>query len=132
MTKIEDVFMLSIDANLDYETLRKVSVTGHSRIPVYEEVELSGPNGQNIKTKKIVGVLLVKQVNATSPLPIQNIPLTWSDFPSVFSLIPVMQFPCAIFHCTGYRLLRRTSHSWVFSINFRKDVRTWPLSRVHR
>ncbi len=81
MTKIEDVFMLSIDANLDYETLRKVSVTGHSRIPVYEEVELSGPNGLNIKTKKIVGVLLVKQVNATSPLPIQNIPLTLDRFP---------------------------------------------------
>jgi metal transporter CNNM len=62
MTKIENVFMLSIDARLDYETLRKVSVTGHSRVPVYEEIELPAPDGQSAKLKKIVGVLLVKQV----------------------------------------------------------------------
>lgn len=40
MTPIEDVFMLSIDAKLDYETLRKICLTGHSRIPVYEEVDV--------------------------------------------------------------------------------------------
>ena len=40
MTPIEDVFMLSIDAKLDYETLRKICLTGHSRVPVYEEVEV--------------------------------------------------------------------------------------------
>lgn len=40
MTPIENVFMLSIDARLDYETLRKVCLTGHSRIPVYEEVDI--------------------------------------------------------------------------------------------
>jgi metal transporter CNNM len=64
MTKIENVFMLSIDAKLDYETLRKVCATGHSRIPVYEEVELHPPDGQDVKATKIVGVLLVKQVHA--------------------------------------------------------------------
>ncbi|KAI0791362.1 hypothetical protein C8Q75DRAFT_865088 [Abortiporus biennis] len=40
MTPIDKVFMLSIDAKLDYETLRQVCLTGHSRIPVYEEVEV--------------------------------------------------------------------------------------------
>lgn len=43
MTPIEDVFMLSIDAKLDYETLRKICLTGHSRIPVYEEVDVPVP-----------------------------------------------------------------------------------------
>lgn len=97
MTPIEDVFMLSIDARLDYETLRKICLTGHSRVPVYEEVEVpistltlqgagvestdavasaeSGtserrgisvqqrkPEAQMMKVKKIVGILLVKQV----------------------------------------------------------------------
>lgn len=40
MTPIDQVFMLSIDAKLDYETLRRICLTGHSRIPVYEEVEV--------------------------------------------------------------------------------------------
>ena len=62
MTKIENVFMLSINAKLDFETLREVCVTGHSRVPVYEEIELPAPDGQSVKAKKIVGVLLVKQV----------------------------------------------------------------------
>jgi metal transporter CNNM len=55
--------MLSIDAKLDYETLREVCFTGHSRVPIYEEVDLPVPDGQSIKAKKIVGVLLVKQVH---------------------------------------------------------------------
>lgn len=62
MTKIENVFMLSINARLDYETLREVCITGHSRVPVYEEIDLPAPDGQTVKAKKIVGVLLVKQV----------------------------------------------------------------------
>jgi hypothetical protein len=40
MTPINDVFMLSIDSKLDYETLREICATGHSRVPVYEEVEV--------------------------------------------------------------------------------------------
>jgi metal transporter CNNM len=62
MTKIENVFMLSINARLDYQTLREVCVTGHSRVPVYEEIDLPATGGQAVKAKKIVGVLLVKQV----------------------------------------------------------------------
>jgi metal transporter CNNM len=75
MTKIENVFMLSIDARLDYETLQKVCVTGHSRVPVYEEIESPAPNSQGIKLKKIVGVLLVKQVCAIF-VPYINVPET--------------------------------------------------------
>ncbi|KAH9840774.1 uncharacterized protein C8Q71DRAFT_701988 [Rhodofomes roseus] len=43
MTPIENVFMLSIDAKLDYATLRDICMTGHSRVPVYEEVDIPAP-----------------------------------------------------------------------------------------
>ncbi|KAH8113053.1 DUF21-domain-containing protein [Phellopilus nigrolimitatus] len=43
MTPIDRVFMLHIDAKLDYDTLRRICATGHSRIPVYEEVEVTLP-----------------------------------------------------------------------------------------
>jgi metal transporter CNNM len=72
MTKIENVFMLSIDARLDYETLQKVCVTGHSRVPVYEDIELPAPGRQSTKLKKIVGVLLVKQVRSVF-VPLANL-----------------------------------------------------------
>lgn len=69
MTPIQDVFMLSIDAVLDWETLRQICLTGHSRVPVYEEVDVpfgyGGDDQQNMRVervKKIVGILLVKQV----------------------------------------------------------------------
>ncbi len=32
--------MVSIDSKLDYDLLRKICRTGHSRVPVYEEVEV--------------------------------------------------------------------------------------------
>ena len=62
MTPIEDVFMLSIDASLDYDLLKQIVMTGHSRVPVYEEVELNGN-----KVKKILGILLVKQCVLLDP-----------------------------------------------------------------
>lgn len=101
MTPIENVFMLSIDARLDFNTLRKVCKTGHSRIPVYEEVDIPAPmavagtplvretgkgvapaeahtGAKTIKAKKIVGILLVKQCVLLDPAdatPVRKIPL---------------------------------------------------------
>ena len=63
MTPINDVFMLSIDAKLDYDMMKKICLTGHSRVPVYEEVEIAvDSSGRLEKVKKIVGILLVKHV----------------------------------------------------------------------
>jgi metal transporter CNNM len=75
MTPIDNVFMLSIDAKLDYELLKNICMTGHSRVPVYEEVELPGQvddgRGKMVqkmqKVKKIVGILLVKQCVLLDP-----------------------------------------------------------------
>lgn len=87
MTPIDKVFMLSIDAKLDYETLRRICLTGHSRIPVYEEVQVSralvpdapalpaskakrsadSKSADMVKVKKIVGILLVKQCVLLDP-----------------------------------------------------------------
>ncbi|OSD00294.1 DUF21-domain-containing protein [Trametes coccinea BRFM310] len=108
MTPIKDVFMLNIDAKLDYETLRKICLTGHSRIPVYEEVEipvskfvaqghdseadldasasrlsLDGRQQLTQKVKKIVGILLVKQCVLLDPndaVPVRKIPLNKVPF----------------------------------------------------
>ena len=41
MTAIDDVFMLNIEARLDYDLLKQIVATGHSRIPVYEEVTVN-------------------------------------------------------------------------------------------
>ncbi|CDO75934.1 hypothetical protein BN946_scf184873.g23 [Trametes cinnabarina] len=104
----KDVFMLNIDAKLDYETLRKICLTGHSRIPVYEEVEipvpklvakvniaeadldastsrlsLDGRQPQTQRVKKIVGILLVKQCVLLDPndaVPVRKIPLNKVPF----------------------------------------------------
>ncbi|KAH9895027.1 hypothetical protein C8Q73DRAFT_692696 [Cubamyces lactineus] len=97
MTPIEKVFMLNIDSKLDFDTMKRIGDTGHSRVPVYEEVEVptvakvalpprAGPNGGTAtlpkppatgdssplpdrvqKVKKIVGVLLVKQLLLLDP-----------------------------------------------------------------
>lgn len=96
MTPISDVFMLSIDSKLDYNTLTKVCATGHSRIPVYEEVDVLvssiAPNGtitpaqgqpRTQRVKKIVGILLVKQCVLLDPkdaTPLRNIRLNKVPF----------------------------------------------------
>ena len=40
MTPIDNVFMISIDSKLGYETLQQIVSSGHSRIPVYQEIEI--------------------------------------------------------------------------------------------
>lgn len=84
MTPISDVFMLSIDSHLDYALLKKICLTGHSRVPVYEEVDvpisavtMGEENLEGVpredrqrrtqKVKKIVGILLVKQCVLLDP-----------------------------------------------------------------
>ncbi|KIY44768.1 DUF21-domain-containing protein [Fistulina hepatica ATCC 64428] len=89
MTPIERVFMLSIDAKLDYETLKQICLTGHSRVPVYEEVDVpvvgklpnNAPKTQ--KVKKIIGILLVKHCVLLDPsdaTPVRKIPLNKVPF----------------------------------------------------
>jgi metal transporter CNNM len=78
MTPISDVFMLSIDSQLDYALLKKICLTGHSRVPVYEEIDIpasvtrgdenhEGREQRTQKVRKIVGILLVKQCVLLDP-----------------------------------------------------------------
>ncbi|TFK35823.1 hypothetical protein BDQ12DRAFT_687625 [Crucibulum laeve] len=98
MTPISDVFMLSIDSKLDYALLKKICQTGHSRVPVYEEVDVpvsvASParasadatphtTQRTQKVKKIVGILLVKQCVLLDPkdaTPLRKIPLNKVPF----------------------------------------------------
>ncbi|KAF7428473.1 hypothetical protein PC9H_007697 [Pleurotus ostreatus] len=93
MTPIADVFMLSIDAKLDYDTLKKITATGHSRVPVYEEIALP-PTGDAESSKwiaekprmvkRIIGVFLVKHCVLLDPkeaVPLRKMPL--NKIPSV-------------------------------------------------
>lgn len=84
--------MLPIDAKLDYETLGHVVRSGHSRIPVYQMVEvpdinLSQPTLGPAKTKlvkKVLGSLLVKSCVLLDPedaTPLATIPI--NAIPSV-------------------------------------------------
>ncbi|KAG6841651.1 hypothetical protein C0991_008636 [Blastosporella zonata] len=88
MTPIKDVFMLSIEAKLDYDLLKKIVQTGHSRVPVYEEVDVpistTGTlSNHTQKMKKILGILLVKQCVLLDPkdaTPLRKIPLNKVPF----------------------------------------------------
>ncbi|KIL60047.1 hypothetical protein M378DRAFT_957170 [Amanita muscaria Koide BX008] len=76
MTPIDDVFMLSIDSLLDCDLLKKIYETGHSRVPVYEEIDVpvystSGDttegNERTRRVKRILGILLVKNCVMLDP-----------------------------------------------------------------
>ncbi|KAI0743884.1 hypothetical protein C8Q80DRAFT_1183738 [Daedaleopsis nitida] len=98
MTRLDKTFMLSIDAKLDFDTMKRIGDTGHSRVPIYEEVDVpvvpahlssaagtvtpTKPSGffpdSVKKVKKIVGVLLVKQLLLLDPkdaTPLKSLPL---------------------------------------------------------
>lgn len=89
MTPIASVFMISIDSKLDYDLLKQICETGHSRIPVYEEIEIPIPpmsppsRVTTQRVKKILGILLVKNCVMLDPndaTPIRNMPLNKVPF----------------------------------------------------
>ncbi|KAJ7755743.1 hypothetical protein DFH07DRAFT_885815, partial [Mycena maculata] len=98
MTPIEDVFMLSIEARLNYDLLQKIVATGHSRIPVYEEIDAPVAarvvGGSAAKVKKILGILLVKQLVLLDPkdaVPLRTVPLNTVPFvPNNQSLLGIL------------------------------------------
>lgn len=67
MTPISSVFMLPVESKLDYALLKEIGRSGHSRIPVYEEVDVpaSPSHVKHVRTqrvKQILGILLAKQL----------------------------------------------------------------------
>jgi metal transporter CNNM len=114
MTPIDDVFMLSIDSKLDYDLLKQICETGHSRVPVYEEIEIPVPpdspssegegglpslpgispsddkKERTKKVKKILGIFLVKNCVLLDPKggPVHYICRSPADENSMQSLLP--------------------------------------------
>lgn len=75
------------NTKLDYEVLSKVVQSGHSRIPVYKNVEVPDLTtiGKTRVIKKILGTMLVKNCVLLDPedaTPISSIPIN-TTFPSV-------------------------------------------------
>ncbi len=56
MTKLDDVFMLSLTDRLNFETIAKISSHGFSRIPIYD-----------CQKSNIVGLVHVKDLTLLSP-----------------------------------------------------------------
>ncbi|EIN12939.1 DUF21-domain-containing protein [Punctularia strigosozonata HHB-11173 SS5] len=82
MTPIDSVFMLPLSAKLDHDTLHNVVSTGHSRIPVYDWVEVpmftNDVEVRKEKVKKVIGILLVKNCVLLDPKdakPLREMPL---------------------------------------------------------
>ncbi|CDU22717.1 related to MAM3-protein required for normal mitochondrial morphology [Sporisorium scitamineum] len=70
MTPIDGVFMISIDSKLGYETLQQIVSSGHSRIPIYQEIEIPvnrARGGSGTATPNRVGLFsaLSRKASAT-------------------------------------------------------------------
>ncbi|KAA1063859.1 hypothetical protein PGT21_026854 [Puccinia graminis f. sp. tritici] len=84
MTALDHCFMLNIDTQLNYKTMSAILTSGHSRIPVYENVITPSGTG-----RKIVGALLTKQLILIDPedglllreFPLNPLPHVASDMP---------------------------------------------------
>ncbi|KAH9449583.1 hypothetical protein MJO28_010708 [Puccinia striiformis f. sp. tritici] len=84
MTPLDHCFMLNIDTQLNYKTMSAILTSGHSRIPVYENV--TTPAGSS---RRIVGALLTKQLILIDPedgvllreFPLNPLPHVASDMP---------------------------------------------------
>lgn len=57
MTPIDKVFMLPFTAKLDYKTLELIVRSGHSRVPVYQEVDVQVRSTSGTATPKRIGIL---------------------------------------------------------------------------
>ncbi|EKM54434.1 uncharacterized protein PHACADRAFT_123492 [Phanerochaete carnosa HHB-10118-sp] len=105
MTPMDKVFMLNIDTKLDRDTMKRISETGHSRIPVYDEVDVPIVAESEVflgkksvsptqKVKKIVGILLVKQclmLDSRESTPLRSLPLhRVSCVPNNTSLLQIL------------------------------------------
>ncbi|KAJ3255729.1 hypothetical protein HK103_006096 [Boothiomyces macroporosus] len=88
MTRIQDVFMLSMNQKLDRTTLQLMVKAGHSRVPVYVGAD----------RHKIVGTLLVKQLVLNDPdeetpiatLKLRKLPKVRSDTP-LFEMLHIFE-----------------------------------------
>lgn len=76
MTRIEDVFMLDINSNLDFDTIKSIVEQGYSRIPVHE------PNNK----RHILALLFAKDLALLDPddrTPVQTL-ISFYNHPVVF------------------------------------------------
>lgn len=67
MTRLEDVFMLNINAILDFETVSMIQSKGYSRIPVYEE------DRKNVSMVKLFHAKDLAFVDPTDAMPIRTL-----------------------------------------------------------
>ena len=124
-TKIDDVFMLEDTTKLDYEVLSRVVQSGHSRIPVYKNVEIPDITkiGKTKMIKKILGTMLVKNCVLLDPedaTPIMSIPMstllpTVPQDQSLLDMIQIFRAGSAL-HALSLEVARSLTPKSLFSL----------------